>query len=707
MGRAPVGHANRRIALVIAALAALLALIGWFLSRAPRDASDDAPSRTIEPLRPTRRPDGLARAVRSDTALEPGRANPTPTSLAPEPPADVAPLPHVLVAGSVRDARTGEPVPELTVALSGGGVEEICTTDAAGRFATLREFPPVGVRASLSDLGWPVGSAKLEHPALPFEIQVAIGPTYPLHFDPWQPGGALQVRLVEHTTGPWAALLDVDEKGQIRFLRDEEREAGVALVRGAPGWVRFPRAFQASSAESSAWLVLEDALGQRWCEAEAPGTSGIRPSVRFALGAGLASIAGTVGQVAVQRVPSRVCAVPQEESQRIALGWHHAEVGADGRFELVGLRAGAWRVVAYAKGLYSDEAYVDLQAEQMAVLDLRLAEPALDVRVVATSKREPDLFWAATPHDLAPFHPPFLGLGSLDALPRMQMDLLAQDRRSLREERHPQFERAGWTGSGKLAFTTSTERQRLVFQVDVPEYARGTAWYVLGPGSTTDGVRTAKEPSAIDPDEDAPWMAGARGCRPEWGRLRDVKSVDGLRVARVRLDPGWGVQVHAFELGFEPKAVSLAFATRFAGRMDPESFDEIADEFGARPENAAGPPLALGLGHVAAARALKPLGPGELPQDWSALAEQRGIGSAIIGGAGPGRIGIAIDRLRYRVADGLPYVESSYGHKRTYAGLNRYALACERRAKVVPAKPPVRVEPAAEPDGEQRDDEQR
>jgi hypothetical protein len=589
-------------------------------------------------------------------------------------------------------------VPELTVALSGGGANETCTTDSAGRFASAKQFPPGAVRAALSDLGWPIGSAELEQPALPFEIAVKIGPTYPLHFAPWTPAGALQVRIVEHTTGPWAAYLDVDDEWNIRYVRDEERDAGVALVRsGATPWVRFPRPHRASSETASAWLVLEDEFGQRWDEQDAPGTEGIRPAVAFTTSAGYGTLSGTVAQLRYPWMPTRVCAVPEGDDHGGTSGWHHAEVGADGRFEFVGVHSGVWSVVAYAPGLVTDSARVELLPMGRAERHLKLVPPPIDVQVIVPRDAQTLLLWAATPKLLAPFHPPFVGVGPPDALPRMEMSVLAEAFQRVAHADEPCFARVEWSGGGQLSLARAADPIELTIRVITPKDANGTAWCALGPGSTSDGVRSVGHEVRVDvdPGDGASWMVGARGCRPQSFPIRSMTKSGRSRSETVRLDRGWGVQLMGVERGFGG-APMLGYVAQIARHSPPELLMKLAEQTEREPSNAllSGPPVELGMRALSSTARDPGASLGPLEDNWITRngIERFGLGSAFFAHGRACRVGIALDRLRYRVADFLPYREPSVDEDREFAGLNRYVVACERRAKVKPAKAPARAE---------------
>lgn len=671
MERSQEGRRNRKLAIALALAVLVLATAAWWLSRRTPTAELTRAAAALG-ARPAR---DIATADLAAAQLEP---DPLGTSAIDASAPDVEVAGASIVAGCVRDERTQEPLAELTVELSGGGVRETCTTDAAGRFATRAVFPPAEVRAALTDLGWPVGSAELDHPRLPFDIAVPIGPTYPLRCDPWLPSGRLQVRLVEHTTGPWAALLEVDEQWKVRTVLDQEREAGVALVRGtAERWVRFPRPYLASSAEASAWLVLEDNLGQRWDEIAAPGTAGIRPAARFSADAGLGSIRGTVGQPAALWRRTRVCAVPADRADDARFGWHFADATRDHGFELVGLRAGSWRVVAYAGGLHPDEVIVDLRAEQCAILDLRLAEPAVDVQVAGSKRVAPRHVWAATPAALVPFHPPFRGAGPLDDLPRMPMQVHAQDIGHASSAEPPRALRTTWSGAGALRLDERPRLEPLEFEFLLGSAQKARAWFALGPGSCYDGVWPGYASVEVDPDEDVRWCAGAPGCQPVWGRLRDCRRTEAGLTTRVDLSPGWGAQLCAYELGFD-----ASFAGVSAQR--PGKWKSSADDAPWWDPDAAarsGPPLAVAV-HPAA--------------EIAAAREFEELGTTHFASPRAGTFGIAIDRVRFRIAE--IRTDTGYtGNRSTKVrpGFQRYALACERRAPAAAA-----VAPAPAPDAQ-------
>ncbi|TAJ21159.1 MAG: hypothetical protein EPO68_05320 [Planctomycetota bacterium] len=674
-----------------------IAFVLWWLLRA---GSASVPSHELDDAsaRPQR---GIEMRDVATAALEAGTpsAAPAPTQLPRATPATTASA-RSIVAGVVRDERTGELVPALTVELTCGGISETCTTDGDGRFASTREFPAGEVRALLSDLGWSVGSAKLAQPNLPFEIAVKIGPTYPLAFGPWLPSGALQVRMVEHTTGPWAAYLDVDEHGTVRHVRDDERDVGVALVRGdGANWVRFPRAYRASNGEASAWLVLEDDVGQRWDEQPAPGTEGVRPLVSFSTAAGYGTLSGTVAQTRYPWTPTRVCAVPVDGDHGGASGWHFAEVGADGRFEFVGVHSGAWSIVAYAHGLVADSARVELLPMGRAERHLKLVPPPIDVQVIAPRDAEaPRLLWAATPKLLAPYHPPFVGVGSLDALPRMEMDVLAEVLTRVAKSDEPSFARVEWSGYGELSLARAADPIKLLIRVYTPKEANGTAWCALGPGSTSDGVRAADSRLSIevDPSDVGSCLVGARGCRPQSFPIRSTTKAGASRSELVRLDRGWGVQVLGVERGFGA-APTLGYVSQLARQSAPELLMQHAEKTKPQGDQAllSGPPVRVGLRVLSSEQGSVGPALGPLEDNWITRAgiERPALRSAFIAsGARASRVGIALDRLRYRVVDHLPYREPSFDEERGFAGLNRFAVVCERRAKAVPAKPPIRVD---------------
>ncbi|TAJ21158.1 MAG: hypothetical protein EPO68_05315 [Planctomycetota bacterium] len=688
MQRAQDGRRDRNLALALAACAAVIAVAIWWLSRAAPtgDVARELADETATPQRDATASGGGAVALEPRPARSSAANAQRPSSPQPAPAQPSVPAASSLVAGIVRDARTGEPVPELTVELSGGDVRETCTTDAAGRFASAAEFPAREVRADLSDLGWPVGVAKLEQPRLPFEIAVRIGPTYPLHLDPWTPGGAPQVRLVEHTTGRWAALLEVDAKHAFRFVRDDERDVGVALVRdGASKWVRFPHAYEAASESASAWLVLEDADGQRWCEIEAPGTEGIRPTARFDTSAALCKIAGRVVETGTRRSPwpARVCAVPVDREHAASLGWHYTDVNAtDGSFELVGVRAGDWRVVAYADGMYAEEAYVNLLPEHEAYLDLRLVEPALDVDVVSVKDAEPELLWAATPRDLAPFHPPFVGVRTVVLLPRMQMNVLAWPLLDMLDhDAEPHAVRTAWNGSGRLSMQALGERLPLRFEV------ANARWIAIGPGTSSDGVHRVGKPLLVDRDENAPFMLGASQCQPMLGRIGDARREGGeLVIDGPALVRGWGAQLLAHETSFRARPGATSDDGRaFAIHLETKRKVTLLVPFDDTP-------VPFGVQVLGAQRSVGAGAAGSGEASWMAELDALGIGQLYVSDSGETRIGIALDRTRFRITDWKPYLDGTLDDLRKMPGLHRYSIACERREKAQPAKPPARVD---------------
>jgi hypothetical protein len=678
----------------------LIASLGWLLLRVPSAATSAAP--------PLAAPSPTHRVAPSAPAAD--RAQLEPRSLVEPAAALPAPAPSTtsqsevpagsyIVSGSVRDERTGEPVPELDVALESNGVREVCTTDAAGLFSSTREFPAAAVQATLTDLGWSVGSAKLEHAALPFDIAVRIGPTYPVSITPLVPNGQLQVRLTERTCGPWAAILEVDKGGDLEIAKTDTHDWGPVLLRGdTQPWVRFPRAQEPRDEKWSAWLMLEDAYGQRWCEVAAPGTVGIRPSVRFSTDPGLGSIRGVVGQSSARWKPTRVCAVPLERRDDLACGWHHAKVGENGQFTLAGVRAGRWRVVAYANGLYADEAIVDVLPEGVALLQFRLAEPAIDVQVVRKDEERDALLWGASPTSLAPFHPPFVGVGALDDLPRLKMDVLAVQLDAAQERRDMRTLRTTWDGAGELELGTPPERVRLRFAFDAPGSARATEWFALGPGGTVDGVWPARRYVLVDPNEPLGWFAGARGCRPAFGTLQDgVRTDDELRI-RVQLAPGWGVHLLAFERGFD-SLVSLKVMTDLARGRD---LDELSKRMKQGVADVVGPPIPFGVAALLDAPSTRARdNPLRVPSsgdanepDWlRELAEYAGLGSVYyLGDGATHRLGVALDRTRYEVQELRPYLGGDEDRWQERSGMHRYQLACKRLAPVEPAKPPVHVD---------------
>ena len=175
------------------------------------------------------------------------------------------------VLGVVLDARTRLPVPEIDVLLRGEELELRWVTDDLGEFRGTQDLEFSSAEIELRDLGVPVQATVVTKPGAPCEILAAVGPTYPIRFLSREalPVEGWMARLLE--VRPFSSVSRVIEvreeglrmpgRGEARSVEpesEEERADGQEArepeipserawpwtpVRGgqAGTWVRFPR----------------------------------------------------------------------------------------------------------------------------------------------------------------------------------------------------------------------------------------------------------------------------------------------------------------------------------------------------------------------------------------------------------------------------------------------------------------------------------
>jgi hypothetical protein len=163
--------------------------------------------------------------------------------------------PSAMIDGVIVDARTQEPVPFLDVKLVSTPVEDSVRTDKDGAFHSTRAVPLAHLSAVVSDGGRMLKTFvrdERERTDVPWRIELAIGPTYPLVIDTI---GALDpsqwtARVLESTRNfDDAGEIDVDERGltmraPVFGVNDREWQwlalRTEPIVVGDVPWIRYP-----------------------------------------------------------------------------------------------------------------------------------------------------------------------------------------------------------------------------------------------------------------------------------------------------------------------------------------------------------------------------------------------------------------------------------------------------------------------------------
>lgn len=490
------------------------------------------------------------------------------------------------VKGTVLDARTREPVPEITVVLRCGETSDRVQTAPDGSFESTVEFPAGTLSATLYDANQDVASFERDHKdgalELAWFMDAPIGPTYPIEIAGAELGDAAswKARIVESLRDPESAgEIDVSNDG-LRIAADLDKHpdrewSWVPLRDGTTSWIRYPTIEFAPDAAYPLRLELRRDDPAFEADALVRSTVGIHPmiAVRAKPSARCASVEGEV-HVDGARVPPDVelLLLPYSFDTGTTVEsstWDEARPEPSGRFRFERVLPGEKLLVAYAPNHSLERTALRVLRGENRAPAIRLVHALQDSVVVSVSApiaaerrdRASGIAVQLRLVDAGSAGRAWLAFGST---PRLSADWtcvfrdLPAAQFELREiglRAPPSWKPYGATVLAPRdlapAVVDADAPKELRFEVHDNGSRRGSrrrsssAVVSFGPGGCFLAPASSLRDRNLMMPADAPleWTVWRSGCAPRFGTDADFRDVGGARVAVVELDEGWGAQI--------------------------------------------------------------------------------------------------------------------------------------------------------------------
>jgi len=490
------------------------------------------------------------------------------------------------VKGIVLDARTREPVPEITVVLRSNETSDRVQTAPDGSFESTVEFPAGTLSATLYDANQNVASFERDHRdgalELAWFIDAPIGPTYPIQIAGAELGDATswKARIVESLRDPESAgEIDVSSDG-LRIAADLEKHpdrewSWVALREGTTPWVRYPTIEFAPDAAYPLRLELRRDDPAFEADALVRSTVGIHPTiaVRAKPSARSASVEGEL-HVDGARVPPDVelLLLPYSFDTGTTVDsntWDEARPEPSGRFRFERVLPGEKLLIAYAPNHSLERTALHVLRGENRAPVIRLVHALQESVVVSVSEpigaesrdRASGIAVKLRLVDAGSAGRAWLAFGST---PRLSADWTCVFRdlpaaqfelREIGVRAPPAWKPYGATVIAPRdlapAVVDADASKELRFEVRDNGSRRGSrrrgssAVVSFGPGGCFLAPATSLRDRNLVVPADAPleWTVWRDGCAPRFGTDADFRDVGGARVAEVELAEGWGAQI--------------------------------------------------------------------------------------------------------------------------------------------------------------------
>jgi hypothetical protein len=547
-----------RRTLVLALAVFLLAVLGWLLGRSsPRTEDEQSPARVAEATterREQRVEEALLEPADDAEVFVEKETTPPPPPETPPPSAEAAAEVVLVPTGRVVDARTGEGVPEIDVALASGETKVNARTDAAGWFG-LEATDAISGSCSihLADDSVPLLAQTLD-PAvdpLPWVLEVPIGPTYPLQFvDPMR-GRAERARLVESARDEGVAgelLVLSDEIAIAPEDAPEDRVWTWRTVRPGPlPWIRYPSVEH--EPEGRLGKRIEADSGGAWHHGLALDTVGIQRPVALHFVEGRMTISGWVLDEKDDPVAGAfVLLLPPAETAASSV-WYEARSAPAGSFTFAEVPRRHWRIFVWSLGAALVDEYVpqdpspkpivvrmfegNIARSQESPLGARLASGKAVVLIEMTDCAPFARKWLLPPMHLPPprclWIESFVGIGA--PLP------------------------LGGAADPNDSFFFGLERRRAnpaaegtFLRIEAVDGPTGVpldgAEVHFGPSGDLVTRRASEGPWPFREESRLEWMVARPGCASAFGNEHSFATEDEARVARATLWPGWGAALY-------------------------------------------------------------------------------------------------------------------------------------------------------------------